>query len=434
MFNGMKQIKITKNPYLLFAPFGIVFIIAVFFFHKTSCEGDEGRFITYANNLCHGFFSPPAPNIDLGNGPGYPLVITPIIALGLPLTYVILLNAFFYYFSIIFLYKALELLVSHWVTLLCSFFWAFFYNIYEFMFLTVSEIFSFLLVTAVLYYTTKVFILLKSKTPGKYLYLSGFSIAFLTLTKPVFEYVLIVMLLGCCSLLLVKKNLNYLKNCIKILLIALVFITPYLTYTYNLTAKIFYLSSSGGNNLYWMTTPYEGEYGSWCRDPTFKPDTLSESKYIPEARGLIYNNHIQNFREIYRVKGSVAQDEVYKRLAIKNIKEHPLKFFKNCCSNIGRILFNSPFSYKLQNPSTLLRVPITGILLVLMLFSILPTFLNWKKIDFAVKFAFCFAFLYLGGSVFGSAETRMFTTIVPFLIFWVSYIIEKTIKIHVKFS
>jgi hypothetical protein len=433
MFKGMKELKFTKNPYLLFAPFCIVFIVLVFFFHKESSEGDEGRFISYANNLCNGFFSPPAPNVDLGNGPGYPLIIMPIIALGLPMVYVILLNAFFYYFSIIFLYKTLELLVSYRLTLIGSFFWAFFYNIYEFMFVTVSEVFSFLLVTAVLFYTVKAFTPLAGKTPRKYLYLSGFAFAFLILTRPIFGYVLLVMLLGCCFLLLFKRNSVNLRNSVSILLIGFAFITPYLIYTYNLTGKFFYLSSSGGNNLYWMTTPYEGEYGSWCRDPTFKPDTLSESKYIPEARELIKNNHIQNFREIYMAKGSVAQDDVYKQIAVKNIKEHPLKFFSNCYSNIGRILFNSPFSYKLQNPSTLLRIPLTGIILVLMVFSALPTLVNWKRINFSVKFAFCFAFIYLGGSVFGSAETRMFTTVVPFLLFWVFYIIEKTIKVNMKF-
>jgi len=44
-----------------------------------------------------------------------------------------------------------------------------------------------------------------------------------------------------------------------------------------------------------------------------------------------------------------------------------------------------------------------------------------------------FALLYLGGSVFGCAETRMFTVIVPIFLIWIAYIIERTIKISLKF-
>jgi hypothetical protein len=44
-----------------------------------------------------------------------------------------------------------------------------------------------------------------------------------------------------------------------------------------------------------------------------------------------------------------------------------------------------------------------------------------------------FCFLYLGGSILGSAETRMFTMVVPILLLWVAYILGKTLKVNVKF-
>jgi hypothetical protein len=48
-------------------------------------------------------------------------------------------------------------------------------------------------------------------------------------------------------------------------------------------------------------------------------------------------------------------------------------------------------------------------------------------------FAF-FVLIYLGGSLFGSAETRMFTIIVPVLLFWIGYIFEKKFTVKLKFE
>ena len=98
------------------------------------------------------------------------------------------------------------------------------------------------------------------------------------------------------------------------------------------------------------------------------------------------------------------------------------------------MLFNYPYSYTIQKPETLLRLPLNGIIAVFMLFCLIPTFINWRKIIFPVRFMLFFTLLYLGGSIFGSAETRMFTVIVPILLFWIAYIIQKSIKIKLKFD
>jgi hypothetical protein len=103
----MKNINVTKNPYLLFAPFLILYIIIVLIFHKQGTIGDEGRYLMFAHNLIHGFYSPTGPNIDLGNGPGYPIILKPFVALHLPLIFMRLINAVFYYLSIVLLFKSL---------------------------------------------------------------------------------------------------------------------------------------------------------------------------------------------------------------------------------------------------------------------------------------------------------------------------------------
>ena len=131
MLAGTKNLKITKNPFLLFLPFLIVYIVLILIFAtKEVNRDDQGRFLTYAQNLLHGFYSPPAPNIDLGNGPGYPMLLVPFTALHLPLIYTQLLNAVFYYLSIVLLFKSLQQLVSLKITTIISLVWACYFTFY----------------------------------------------------------------------------------------------------------------------------------------------------------------------------------------------------------------------------------------------------------------------------------------------------------------
>ena len=128
------------------------------------------------------------------------------------------------------------------------------------------------------------------------------------------------------------------------------------------------------------------------------------------------------------------QDDHFKSIAINNIKKHPVKFLQNWISNVGRILFNYPYSYVLQSPSSLFYTLINGIIITLLLFSIVPTYKNWYKINFAIRFLIFFSLIYLGGSTFGSAESRMFSIIVPILLLWIAFILQNTIKFNLKFN
>ena len=123
MFTGIKNIKLPQNPWLLFLPFLVLYIIFVFIFPTTGHQGDEERYLMFADNLVHGFYSPPAPDINLTNGPGWPIILAPFVALGLPLMCITVMNAFFYYLSAVFLYKALRETVSQKLTLFFSLFW-----------------------------------------------------------------------------------------------------------------------------------------------------------------------------------------------------------------------------------------------------------------------------------------------------------------------
>ena len=441
-----KNLVIKSNPYLMFLPFLIFAIVLILIFANNTSFGDEPRYLSYAKNLTHGYFSPPYPHIDLGNGPGYPLIMSPFVGLHLSLTVIKLLNAVFYYFSIVFLFKALQQLVSFKFSLIFTLIWALYPNtLYELPH-ALPEVLASSLVPLFIY---PVIIGLSSADNlkrGKYLLAAGLVFGFLILTKPVFGYVMIFLILSCLILWLFKRKNKSYKRSLIILIIAFVTNVPYLIYTYNLSGKLFYWSSFGGNNLYWMSSPYEGEYGSYYRFP-FKP----APDRIPGSEKIIALRHDKDFEEMLKnpeikkaniingqLQGDLGkgtlQDEFLKKLAIENIKAHPLKFLQNCFSNAGRMLFNYPASYVLQKPTTLLRLPINGTLMVFVLFCLIPTFLNWNKILFPIRFLLFFALLYLGGSLLGSAEPRMFTKIVPIIFIWVAFILSRSVKVKLKFD
>lgn len=442
----IKNYKFNKNPYILFLPFLILYIIIIIIFAYDANFGDEIRYITYAKNLTHGFYSLPFPHIDLGNGPGYPLIITPLVAFNAPLVLIKLMNAFFLYFSVIFLFKALQQILSYKFSLVFSIIWALYPNNFELIIYTLPEIFTPSLIVILIFAMIKAFKSAETKNTRKYLFLAGFTFGYLILTKPVFGYVMIVLLLSMLVLWISNtRSINY-KKTITVILVAFIINIPYLAYTYHLTGKLFYWSSFGGNNLYWMSTPYPEEYGSYYQFPfTDSPDR------IPGSKEQIKLNHQKDFekllenpkvREANIINGQVqdglsygiTQDELLKKIAIQNIKSHPLKFLQNCISNAGRILFNYPGSYVLQKPSTLKRLPVNGTLVVLALFCLIPTLVNWKKLFFPIRFLLFLSLIYLGGSLLGTAEPRMFTVIVPILLLWIAYILFKTVRVKLKFE
>ena len=427
----MNKDNILNNPYLIFFPFLIAFVIWVLISPIDLSDGDQGRYLGCAQNLIHGFYSAPAPNIDLRSGPGYPVILMPFLALKLPLMCITLMNAFFYYFSIILLFKALKEIVSFSISLTFSLGWACYYIAYQNIPYIHTESFTYLLGTSLIFLIIKAFKPDITGSARKYVLLSGFVLGYIVLTKMIFGYVLLIMLAGSCLLWIInRKNVNYHKG---LLIVSLAFLTttPYLLYTYNLTGKLLYWGN-GNDSLYWMSTPYHGEYGDWKSDLSLNPPANGNFN-IAGADSVLKVNHGADFKELYKYN-NIERDDIYTRLAIKNIKSHPVKFVQNVIYNVGRLIFHYPFSYAVQRPKTLLVFPINGILFTLMLFSLIPTFLNWRKFPYSVRFLVMIVLLYLGGSSLVSAILRMFTIAVPFLLVWIAYVFQNSIKFNLKFS
>jgi cellulose synthase/poly-beta-1,6-N-acetylglucosamine synthase-like glycosyltransferase len=153
---------------------------------------------------------------------------------------------------------------------------------------------------------------------------------------------------------------------------------------------------------------------------------------IPGSDDTLRAHHGKDFEEISQLRG-IERDDAYKRIAINNIKSHPIKYVNNWFYNLGRLVFHYPFSYAVQRPKILLVLPMNGIVFTLILFCLIPTFINWRKVSFPVRFMLFFCFIYLGLSTIVTAYVRMFTIVVPIMLFWFAYIIQNSLVIKIKF-
>ncbi len=234
-----------------------------------------------------------------------------------------------------------------------------------------------------------------------------------------------------------RNNKNY-RRSILIMALAILTTIPYLFYTYSLTGRILYWGNSGGTSLYWMTAPYENENGAW-ESETFRANERKGNTYISMqgdtgtniSTQLLKLNHQKDYDEILKYNG-VQKDDAYKKIAIHNIKTHPVKYLKNISANISRVFFSFPSNFMFEH--TILKVWYFAVLFTLMLFCFVSSVVNWRKIPYSVGFVLAIAFLYLAGISLLSAVNRYFIVIIPFLLFWIAYIIDKLGTLKIKFD
>jgi hypothetical protein len=244
--------------------------------------------------------------------------------------------------------------------------------------------------------------------------LASFLLAYLALTKVIFGYVILcgIICFGILSVLIKDKKI---RATAAVFSLAMVFCLPYLFYTYSLTKRIFYWSDYGGDNLYWMSTPYQDEFGDSRVLKRIEPEKMREER----------REFFEKIIQLDRLK----QDDALKKEAIKNIKSHPGKYFRNWLANIGRILFSYPYSHETQTLNTFFTFVPNMFIVVFMILSGFVTFINRKVIPKEILTLLIFIAVYLFGSSLLSAERRMFFLALPVIGLWLAYVFDRFIQV-----
>lgn len=391
-------------------------------------EGDEARYIQFAQNLLNGFYSPAYPNIDLINGPGYPILLMPFVALKAPLISITLFHAVLHFLSVVYLFKAIQLITSSFKTsCIVAICWGCYFLAYQEMASILTESFTAFLVSLLSFQLIQ---LVQSKQTHRFQIIqAGFVLGMLALTKVVFAYLIVAMLCTTFVLYVLNKRSILHKKLMLFSLLAFLTLSPYLIYTYQLTGKIFYLSTASGEVLYWMTSLDEHEYGDW-NNHTFTANCNATSTFCNAE--LLKKNHGADYAQLHSMKSAIEVDSLFKVFAIQHVKSSPIKYVKNWFANIGRLLFGFPASYYFQHPTTLVRIYVNSILLLAMIYSFIFSLYNWKNISLEIKILVCFSMLYLGLSSLVSAYPRQFNVMVPAILIWVCYALKNTVRVRLK--
>ncbi len=406
-----------RSIFLNLLPFLIIYVVLVALFHRDIMENDEARYVMYAKNLCDGFYSP-QNEVYLWNGPGYPIFLMPFILFKTPWIICTLANAILMYVALVFVYKTLKYDFSDMKSFLYASSVGLFYPIWQEIPNIKTETFTIFLLSGFLFGVRSMLVNKRIKTK----LFTAFMLGFICLTKIIFGYVLL--------LVIFFSILYYFFTAKTFLLqvstLAFVVTLPYLVYTYNKTGKIFYWGNSGGEVLYFASSPFPNEFGDWCDVDAI----MSGEEMIPSQKGF-YQNHEQIWKEIYKEKNGIQRNDLFISYALQNIKNHPLKYAKNTFTNFFRMVFGFPFSYTPQKQQTVIRIPsgIVGVLsLVLtLLYALKRSF--WRN-DFLYTI-FVVTFFYLSISLLVSAYPRHFFVVFPLLVSLSAHI---NIKIQTRSS
>jgi len=302
--------------------------------------GDEWRYVHYAKNLLHGFYSP-RDRVFISNGPGYPLFLAPFLAAGW-LDGARYANAVFHALSLVYAWFILNARVRLPWSLAAVGLLFLYLPTAEFLPLLYTELACFFLVCGWTYHALAI-----ERTRAQTL-LAGIYLALLALTKSVFGYVLVAFLgLSLVNALWTRHERAWRAHA-QAAALALVLCVPYLAYTYSLTGRFFHWNSLGPNSFYWLTSPYPEEVGDWYHQGWVQQNPILRAHHFAlfqEASGLARDPNLSVEEQVLNLSTPEAND-LFARAARDNVREHPFKFAKNWLYNVVRLFLDVPTSVR----------------------------------------------------------------------------------------
>lgn len=377
--------------------------------------GDEEGYLGIARSLLK--LGPAAGQpVSIWFGPGYPTVLMPFVYFHLPLLAARLLNACFLFGAVLYMYQCLALYLPQkkqalWLAAL----FGLYPPLWREAHLLLTESLVFLLSCGFMYHFCRAL-----ATDGRrklHLVLASLFLACFALTKVFFGYVILAGIVLASADFLWRRGPKA-RRAAAIFLLAMLWCVPYLAYTYRVSGKVFLWGTSGGMQLYWMTTAYGGELGSYFAVDAVRTDPrlAPHREFFDKIAGL----------------SEVEQDAAFKRQSLANIGRHPQQYLKNWVANVGRLLFSYPFAYTPQKLSTYFYLLPNAFLVVLSVLSVYPAVVGRKAVPYEIAALLVFSVIALGGTSLLTASDRQFRPLVPMIFFWLAYVYVQVLKIELR--
>ena len=406
-----------------FVPLLVLYLIMIICFAPDGLVADEGRYIAYAENLVNGYYTD-SVNPSLRNGPGYPFAIYLPVLFQAAHIFLRLLNLLFITIALVYFFKTLCFYVTKRQALVICYIFGLYPPLVRGITGILSETFAILLICGFVFYFIKVFN--SSEKTKKNIALASLFLGVLALTKFIFGYVILSLLLGSLLVLIFNRS-RKVKLGTLTLFFGFVLCLPYLAYTYSVTGKTFLWGTQGGEMLYWRSTPFENEYGDWI-----SPDVILgniPSKYCDiETLRL---NHGDFIKEVSQ-HSALEQDELYKAKAIENIKNHPTKYLKNTLASGFRLFYNYPFTYiPLKTSNYFYLIPNT-FLIVFLIISLSMGIYKIRVLKYEIIFLSIFSIVFIGGLILLDGRVRHLLPIIPVLLILIVRILNRFIQINLR--
>jgi hypothetical protein len=328
-----------KTSVFLFVIVAAVDLVRVALTLPRNQFGDEWRYLQYANNLLHGYFSPHG-RVFLLNGPIYPLTLVPFVESGW-LDGARYLNAVYHAAAVAYAWPILRGCARPPWALAAVALLVLYMPLQEHVPLLYTESLSFFLATAWVYHS------LNGVAHRAHRMAAGLYLALLVLTKVVFGPVL-ALFLAILFVMWLRRRDQVSEAYLMQAAVAFALCMPYLAYTYQLTGRIFYWSSAGANNFYWLTSPYPDEWGDWYHQGWVYGDPLlleHHKDIFDQTTGLATNPDLSEEEQLFNMSTPEAGD-IFMARARANVRAHPLKFVRNWCANVVRLFLDVPVTVR----------------------------------------------------------------------------------------
>lgn len=361
--------------------------------------GDEGAYLNFANNLKRGFYTTKGV-CDLWYGPGYPLFIflIKLVFNNLSLQTLRIINIVFLLLSFCINVVSFRITSQNRLSKISAGYLSFIilpWAVDAIDFVRIhTESFVYFQISLIVYLFTKYL----NNRKERNLILISFICGYLAITKVVFIYV------GLFVLFLMVLQMSLSKRWPRLYLLTFfVPVLPWLFYTYSITDKVLYPGTSGGMQLYYMTSLDQKGEGDWR--------SLKEGiKQSSEDSVVLKKVIVQNMNQL-------EFDLYIKQVALKNIKKKPLMYFKRILLNSGRL-----FSYSLSRDS-IISIFLSfryNVLFGFFLYVCLVFVRDLRQNAFKLNYLLFVALLvYLGFSLLVSAYNRFFMITMPVVMFYI---------------
>jgi hypothetical protein len=302
--------------------------------HGAGPADDEASLLGFAHALLQGRYATigtSSPVAYLWHGPALPLMLAPMVWIGLPLWAMRLLTGPLLLFVAIVLFeRVLALRLDRRRALAGAYGLGLFVPFGYLLRSVAKEELALVLVVTAMYGITRAL----EHGRRRHVLLAGLALAGLVYDRVEYGWVAIAMLLVALAWTLRRRGRATPRRFLAVCSIAVAGCVPWLLYTYSITGRILYWGNSGGLSLYWTSVGRPDQNGAW-----HAVHTVFRDAYLAPFRPF--------FRRIDRLP-PLQRDLALQSAALHNAFAHPARTAVNVAANATRMLFADPLGVRLS--------------------------------------------------------------------------------------